>query len=339
MEHTAGALKLILQKVREGTATEMEKETLAAYLKVRDADPDLLLPYADWEQSGEEVLPAGLRERLLARIRQAEQVSQKRQKILSLPSVKRMISYLPKAAAVLILLLAGYHFFQKQLPAKEIKWSTVTAGRGQIKSILLPDSSEVILNAGSEISFPARFNTAGRMVKLKGEAFFEVKKDPSCPFVVESAALKTRVLGTAFNIKAYPGEREWSVAVAHGKVRVTAMQDGINKQEAVLTKGQKVVYAPLKHNMTTGIADTLVIAGWKEQKLVFENTGLEQICAELGRYYNVNFRANDPSLLSTSYSVTFTRLSLAEVLYKLELLGDMTFRQQNDIVIITRKTK
>jgi ferric-dicitrate binding protein FerR (iron transport regulator) len=181
------------------------------------------------------------------------------------------------AASLLILLSAV-------IPVFLLQESTITvlAQQGERTRVVLPDSSIAYLNSGSAISYSSRMRGSERTITLSGEAYFEVKHDPSKPFIVESTTLKTRVLGTRFVVSDYPGE-EASVVVRSGKVGVAAAD---NRPLAMLEKGQRVYYKngiPLVEPV-----EAKDYYSWKDGNIVFDAANLKQVIHMLNRRFNVN---------------------------------------------------
>lgn len=182
------------------------------------------------------------------------------------------------AASLLILLSAVIPLF---LRFQETT-ITVIAQQGERTRVLLPDSSIAYLNSGSAMSYSSHMRGSERTIKLLGEAYFEVKHDPSKPFIVESATLNTRVLGTRFVVSDYPGENA-SVVVRSGKVGVASAD---NKPLAILEKDQRVYYK-------NGIAMVEPVEAkdyysWKDGNIVFDEANLKQVIHMLNRRFNVN---------------------------------------------------
>ncbi len=112
--------------------------------------------------------------------------------------------------------------------------------------VVLEDGTVILLKPNSSIEYPAKFSAVDRKVSLKGEAFFDVTKDKSRPFIISTSALTVKVLGTSFNVMAYEGAKEISVAVKTGKVSVVKSKDEVTNRpqlsEVILTPNQEVVY-------------------------------------------------------------------------------------------------
>ena len=138
--------------------------------------------------------------------------------------------------------------------------------RSEYKYLLLPDSTQVWLNAGSSLEFPNHFTETKREVFLSGEAYFDVKHADKIPFIIHTGNISTTVLGTAFNIKAYPGRKTIIVAVSRGKVRVSRGDELV----ATLTKGQQVKVSNKDSDIAKkNIAETQV-AAWQQGNMVYD---------------------------------------------------------------------
>jgi transmembrane sensor len=220
--------------------------------------------------------------------------------------------WLSAAAAVFAAIALFTLFYKVQQPVLQntgIAWITKSAGSGKVINVRLPDSTEVWLNSGSSISFPKNLQHASlRTVRLKGEAFFKVKRDPQHPFVVHSLNIRTRVLGTSFNISAWEG-RQTEVTVLTGKVAVSRDSAGRQSSAIHLLPNQKAVYDlnPAKLYLEN-VEDGRTSMGWTEGKDVFE---------VLERKYAVKIIA-DQSFKGCKLTAKFDQVSLNEVLQTLQ---------------------
>ena len=166
--------------------------------------------------------------------------------------------------------------------ASEARMLTMATSRGMDYSFVLPDGTRVSLNAESSLRFPERFEGNLREVELKGEAYFEVTPDASKPFVVKTGQLVTRVYGTAFDVKAYPGTPA-SVVLVSGKVSAQAGQAA-----AVMMRPGELYGADEDGNWKKQQVDTYPYVQWKDGFFYFDQTPLVDIMRTLGRWYNIN---------------------------------------------------
>lgn len=158
---------------------------------------------------------------------------------------------------------------------------TVSTPPEETTTVRLSDGTEVRLNASSRLAYPTQFAHNERHVELTGEAQFSVAKDVERPFVVRSEGLETTVLGTRFNVKAYPQSRP-SVSLFQGKVQVKVK----DKKEVVLTPGEELIVDD---------DDNIQLAngeerekGWIRNEFVFDNVSLKEVMQEIGAWYNVD---------------------------------------------------
>ena len=151
--------------------------------------------------------------------------------------------------------------------------------RGGEYALVLADGTRVWLNAETELSYPSYFSGKDRRVKLKGEAYFEVTADTSMPFIVETKHLQINVLGTSFNISAYPDESHHAT-LAKGKIKAIYEEKQVilsPREQALLTDSGMIVHA----------VDIATYTSWKERRFVFKNKPLQEVARDLERWYNV----------------------------------------------------
>ncbi|MDR6944227.1 FecR family protein [Mucilaginibacter pocheonensis] len=171
---------------------------------------------------------------------------------------------------------------------------------GRRSKIVLPDSSEVYLGAGSRLYYPDTFASDTREISLEGEAFFQVTKNPRKPFIIHTGTVQTRVLGTSFKIDAFKNEPV-SVAVATGKVRVDDVRGGKIRSLAVLMPGNMVTYT--NERAATSAVLATEVSGWKDALLSFHNRTLRDITSVLERSYNVKVLYSKPAIANKKISV------------------------------------
>lgn len=287
----AHALYELLEKYRQGNCSPEELEQLERWYASLGKDrPDSLL------EEGSEAAQA-LTGRKLQELHAA--LGRERRVV---PFRKRILRW---AAVVsgLILLAGGarYYFKPASRQSELVKEHRIPAAYS--RHITLPDGSLVILHAGSRLEYPLAFNGNIRDVTLVGEAYFDIRPDTAKPFVIHSGSLRTTVLGTAFNIKAYEGSPEITVSVTRGKVKVETEQEG--KLLAVLTPDQQVVY-----NNTGAIAVRQPVAAdsaiqWVRKDMVFENLSFAAVAQAISNRYHVSIRFEDEGLATCPIRASF----------------------------------
>lgn len=215
-----------------------------------------------------------------------------------------------------------------------IAWVTKTAEPGKIINVMLPDSSEVWLNSGSSISFPQNLKHAGfRTVKLNGEAFFKVKRDPAHPFIVKSQNIQTRVLGTSFNIRAWKGSRP-EVTVLTGKVAVSRDSAGVQSSAVHLLPDQKAVYdLRLARLLREDVDDAKTSVDWRTGKMNFESTPMEEVFQIISRKYAVKI-ITDQSFKNCQLTAKFDNVALSEVMKTIGLTFDIHYTINKQTIYI-----
>jgi transmembrane sensor len=203
--------------------------------------------------------------------------------------------------AVFVLLI-NQPAFRQRIAFKPALTKKIT-GRSEYKYMLLPDSTQVWLNAASTLEYPPHFAAGRREVFLTGEAYFDVKHADKQPFLIHTGKVTTLVLGTAFNIKAYPGRENITVAVSRGKVRVNYDE----KEVAVLTPGQQVKVSNARQPMVQKKTAVVEAAPWQQGNLVYDDETISDVMADLERIYDVTIRLPNQSLAGERISTSFRR--------------------------------
>lgn len=254
---------------------------------------------------------------------------------------KAIISFLLKltaaAAILLVATLVGIQYFDSSKNSnRNSRIKSFVAAYGERKNIQLPDGTDVTLNGGSIIEINDSYGALTRDVFLKGEAFFDVKHNANLPFIVHTAAMDVKALGTAFNVKAYLNEKITETSLISGLVEVTLKES--NNQVMLLHPNQKIKW---EHPAETALANNssisknptaltvpdsllqkLVVSeagdikeiGWKENKLIFEDELFADIAVLLERWYAVKIVFKDNSIRNYRFTGIFEREELFMVL-------------------------
>jgi transmembrane sensor len=202
---------------------------------------------------------------------------------------------------------------------------------GQKKTLKLADGTKITLNAGSKISYPEQFPGDKREVWLEGEAFFEVARDTARPFTVRAGEVNTRVLGTSFNIRAYPDEQNIQVAVASGKVKVSQN----NTNEKFLLPGKAVDYSIEKQLFKVFEFDRQEVFAWKEGTLYFKDASYQEVKIALERWYGVAVYETGEAKEAWQYSGSFQQESLENVLRSIGYVKQFSHTHTGNKVVIT----
>lgn len=265
-------------------------------------------------------------------IRQRLQQSIASQQLRKRSSVWSLLNYKVAAALIVVtsLLFIGYNYYFKQ---EKPAYITLKAPKGKVMEFLLPDSSRIILNAASTLKYPLKFKHT-RDVYLDGEAFFDVAHDASKPFIVHTGHINTRVLGTAFNIKAYKNLPSVIVTVQRGKVRVNEKNNSLG----LLTPNKQLIVN--KSNYTV-INKTVVAANaslWAEGKFVLQGVFFNEMMLAIENRFNIKMIYDDKTFNNCQNSIQFTqKQSLTDVLKLLKDIQGVKYTIKGDSVIITGK--
>ncbi|WP_192820652.1 FecR family protein [Rufibacter sp. LB8] len=198
-------------------------------------------------------------------------------------------------------------------------WTQVATVAGQRKVVYLPDSSQVTLNSSTTLKYQTAFNGPERKVELTGEAFFDVRKNPEQPFVVESGDAKTQVLGTSFNVSALANQ-EVKVAVRTGKVSLASRT---SQAQVLLTPGLTGTLAQGKVTKETSAQEG--VSAWRT--LSFEGETMQEVSEQLSAYFNINLELADLNLKKCTFTGTFDNPNLRDVLNVLAASADVKITQ------------
>ena len=228
--------------------------------------------------------------------------------------------------------VAGYDTIFGIKPMSErtdtvLRYNTLRVPQGCNFLLTLSDGSRVWLNAESTLRYPEKFAPGRREVELEGEGFFEVKADSTAPFYIDAQGLKTVVLGTTFNLKAYPDEREVVTTLVTGRIRQEC--EGI--RPILLTPNMQSVYNPQEECMQTSPVNPAEALAWKDGRFIFKNRPLEEIFRELGRWYSLEEVAYfPPELKYTCFYLNTDRFeNVQTVLEKLEKTNTLSFELED----------
>lgn len=208
-------------------------------------------------------------------------------------------------------------------------FNTLTVPLGGVYKVQLSDGSTVMLNSGSSLEFPVSFHGGERLVKLKGEGYFEVAKNPAMPFIVEAGKIRTKVLGTHFNISTYADDKVQQATLLEGKIQV---HENGTDHTVILEPGQQ---ASLTGNqLQVANVEAADFAAWHEGTFVFNNESLKIVMQQLSRWYNVE--VDYATLPDRKLYMRMSReVNLAEVLRRISLTSNIKFSFREGRVAVT----
>ena len=235
--------------------------------------------------------------------------------------MKSQRRWFPLAAATVILLIAGLWWINNFTNRENLLvFSTVESEK---KDFTLADGTLVSLNENSRLSYPAAFENPTRMVKFSGEAYFDIAKNPSKPFIIQTTDTKVEVVGTEFNLRAYPTEVKTEILVSAGKVN---FQEKTTKNSIVLIANQQGIFANGKLKKVENPKTNTY--AWKSGVLSYKDTPLKDVLLDLERVFKIKTELQNQAMGKCTlsgqfpnaqpnailkYAATFLKMELVEV--------------------------
>ncbi|SDM88341.1 FecR family protein [Kriegella aquimaris] len=220
--------------------------------------------------------------------------------------------------------------------SKELVYNTLSVPYGKRFSVILSDSTIVHLNAGSSLKYPVNFiEHHNRQVFLIGEGYFDVAKDSAHPFVVTNGTMDVRVLGTKFNISAYPEDRDISTVLVEGSVSLYNSEDVYDPKKAnVLQPGYKAAWDKFHEKIELEEVDTDIYTGWVNGKLVLKEMSFKNIIPKLERHYKVTIDNNYEALNNEVFTATFDVETIDEALKIFSVETPFEYKFENNAILI-----
>jgi transmembrane sensor len=217
--------------------------------------------------------------------------------------------------------------FVENLPVRE----SVKTSEDEHRLIVLSDGSKVWINGNSKLSCAPAFNDRTREVALDGEAFFDIRHDPDRPFIIKTGDVKTTVLGTAFNIRAFPGENAVTVTVTRGKVHVEAA----NNKGGTITANQQITLDLRSEQLEAQAVDADVVSQWIKDDLILYEVTLDEVEEILEERYSVEIVLDNALLTKCRFTSTFFQnASLDEVLTAICLVNGAEYKTDGKVITI-----
>lgn len=310
---------VLLDKFLKGEVTEAERLEVEQWLEGQPENWLENFMEKGWEDPSA-VLTPGERS---AAIRQVMNQVRPAFSIIRVARIAAMV-------AGLMAITGGAFYFMKSRKAPVVADIAIEVPLRTMKKIILPDSTVIVLNAGSTLKYPETFTGNTREITLEGEAFFDVAPDPRKPFIIHSGALNTTVLGTSFNITAYKHLAQLSVTVLTGKV---AVMDTLSQQSVTLLPKQKATFNPATSQLLTSTADNPENAmAWSKGRLVFEETLLPEVAVKLSNKYNIHITLMDKRLSDYRFNGEFETESLDDILKIISTLTKTNVQREGDTI-------
>lgn len=205
-------------------------------------------------------------------------------------SIRRILKIYQRVAAFLLIPIIGLGFLYWSSHNNQSvgQYTETIAPRGQKSQIVLADSTKVWLNSNTKIKYPGNFSKSQRDVYLVGEAFFEVTKNEHRPFIVHTSGVNVKVLGTKFNVKAYPDEDKVETSLFEGKINLMfERSNGQNEIQKEVLPGESFSYSKADRQLVPNGFPQEEIDGWKKNQLIFKDDTFSNLVRKVERWYDV----------------------------------------------------
>jgi ferric-dicitrate binding protein FerR (iron transport regulator) len=230
------------------------------------------------------------------------------------------------------------------IKVRELAYNEIIVPLGEKAQIILSDGSHVWINSASKLRYPVMFGETSRDVTLEGEAFFDVVKKHGQTFVVNTRDVKVNVLGTAFNVKCYPGDEKTQTIVVRGEVKV---EDIHGDQKAIIIKPNEMATLQNRitpdqitsrlNSITVRKVDPEGLVSWKDQMLVFNGESFDDLAIKMERWFNVRIKIDDIELKTERYSGKFVHNeTVYQVLEAIKITTPIVYKVEKDTIIISK---
>lgn len=348
----------LITRYLTGSTSEDENSQLLEWLKGDNHNMKLFVQLRDiWEYSGS--MKKNDVETELALIFFKNRIT--KAKKFPFNQRSRLVAFGKIAAVFIIALLIGYLLAPALKSSQPLTYNETIIPYGQKGMIKLSDGTKVWLNSGSKLRYSANFSKTKRDVFLEGEGYFDVAHDPSSPFYLHTKDLIVKVLGTSFNVKAYPDEGKVETTLVNGSIKILKSEN--NKYFEITTlkpydqaifnvKNNTLVIKKLKSETQTilptsptaknKIASALYIEPkiesviqWKDQKLIFDNEAFKDIVVKLERWYGRKIYVENLEKNNSCYSGKFEyNETIYQVLDVISRTTNMDYYEKNHNIYI-----
>lgn len=246
-------------------------------------------------------------------------------KIIGMPARQ----FLRMAAALVLISAVAFLIYRNYLQSTPELTGNVMASK-EVINYTLPDSSEVVLNKNSSVSYAFNAKEKRRFVHLKGEAYFNVKHDTTQQFIVNANGIYLRDIGTAFNVKAIEGSDEINVMVSEGIVELT---DSVNT--IILNAGESAVYSKNRKQFTTSLLPDSNAIAYKTGIFNFNNTSLELVAATLNEVYETEIVISDAKTKSCKLTATFRNEKIENIADIISATFNLKLKTETNKIILS----
>jgi transmembrane sensor len=262
--------------------------------------------------------------------------------IFSETAVSRRLSLLHnpwmRAAAIILISTGGWlSYIYSTRKINDTAGRTIIAGKGERKSFILPDGSQVILDGDSKLVLSDKFDSKNREIELTGEAYFDIRHNEGSPFIIHTSFMDVKVLGTTFNVRAYPDEATATTSLIKGRVAIT-LPGSISPehvielhpmQKIVVDRSNKIVsdtsqlVQSISHAKNNIHIDSIrkntqlnlvTETAWTENRLAFNDEPMEMIARKLEKWFGITVELSNPNIKNLPFTGSFDNPDLVKVM-------------------------
>lgn len=321
----------IIKKVFEGRATKEESAEVIQWFSTEEGSIYLS---KDMNEFAESIIP-GLEDRYLSHAVPSQNIFSKINREIRFYEVKKIVFKIAAVLIPLIFLIGGYFYLHPVFGDVEgIEYEEVYAPKGERMQIVFQDGTHVYLNADSYLKYPKTFATDKRQVSLRGEGYFVVAKNVDVPFEIDVYGNTIDVLGTSFNVLAYPESEDIVVALDEGKVTLETQSE----KKYSLSPNELIICNKKRNTCEIeSYADADLYSSWKDNMIVLKDTPLKEVINRLERMFNIDFIVEDEQVYNYCYTITTEKTSLDALLDNFEKISPLRFNFLNGKVFIDMK--
>lgn len=311
----------IAQTYFRGTITAEDEVRLSAFLKESEENRLLFKQWSDeWRQVAKQQASSSTQAAWAKMLHTTQQQS-------SIQPLRRTRTWLYSGVATALLLIgcALWLFIAQETPSLY----AIETGAKEQKTIVLPDGTEVILNSASVVNYTSNFNQQNRQITFQGEALFNVATNTELPFVVQVGDYNVTVLGTQFNLSAYPQDGQYTLSLLRGSVKIKYLQDSI-----VVVPNQQVRLDIQEQTFTVQACQAEQASAWLSHRIE-GNMSLYDLSCKLERLYNIDIVLEDDTLANENVYISMsTEDAFDDVRMALETLLPITIEQEDNLYYI-----
>lgn len=312
----------IIGKSIAGIATQSELNKLEKWLKQTPANVEML-EYIKNENNLTSVLESFKRVDTHFAWKKLEE----RTSVFSLR--KQIIRWKFAAIFIFVVGIAGglveyLYSGHDKLEQTPISYTTVITENGQTSMIILPDSSKVWLNSGTTLSYNNNFSVSNRNINLKGEAYFKVKRNEAVPLIVSCNNLEIKVLGTEFDVMAFPEADEISVVLEKGSIELSHVNNKFQNFE--LTPGEIARFDYVNNKLVVSKVNTYEYISWKDGVLIFKDASMKDVFTKLEHWYDLEIQVENPEIYNLIFNATIVDESMEDIFHLIKYTCDINYK-------------